>query len=100
LDGFIVLYDLARLAAKKLVSSIGGAIWCMTKNKSETKIVVGTEDGYVVMYEMQLDGLLFEKSFNKQDCMCNLFAQLAIFLPCFIHLFYFSSNLVDRLAQR
>jgi U3 small nucleolar RNA-associated protein 4 len=69
LDGFIVLYDLARLTAKKLVSSIGGAIWCITKNKSETKIAVGTEDGYVVLYEMQIDGILFEKSLNKQDCM-------------------------------
>ncbi|RNA01589.1 Cirhin [Brachionus plicatilis] len=67
LDGFIVLYDLARLTAKKLVPSIGGAIWCMNKNKSETKIVVGTEDGYVVMYEVQIDGILFEKSFNKLD---------------------------------
>jgi hypothetical protein len=50
------------------VPSIGGAVWCMTKNKSETKIVVGTEDGYVVIYEIQIDGILFEKSLNKQDC--------------------------------
>ncbi len=67
LDGFIVLYDLARLTPKKLVPSIGGAIWCMTRNKSETKIAVGTEDGYVVLYEIQIDGVIFEKSFNKQD---------------------------------
>ena len=67
LDGFIVLYDTARLTAKKLVPSIGGAIWCMTRNKSETKIAVGTEDGYVVLYEIQMDGVIFEKSFNKQD---------------------------------
>jgi U3 small nucleolar RNA-associated protein 4 len=67
LDGFIVLYDLARLCAKKLVPSIGGAIWCMTRNKSETKIAVGTEDGYIVLYEIQIDGVIFEKSFNKQD---------------------------------
>jgi len=67
LDGFIVLYDLARLCAKKLVPSIGGAIWCMTRNKSETKIAVGTEDGYVVVYEIQIDDVIFEKSFNKQD---------------------------------
>ena len=67
LDGFMVLYDLARLTAKKLVPSIGGAIWCMTKNKSETKVAVGTEDGCVVLYEITLDGVLFEKSFNKQD---------------------------------
>lgn len=67
LDGFIVLYDVARLTAKKLVPSIGGAIWCMTRNKSENKIAVGTEDGYVVLYEIQIDGVIFEKSFNKQD---------------------------------
>ena len=67
LDGFIVLYDLARLTARKLVPSIGGAIWCMTRNKSETKIAVGTEDGYIVLYEIQIDGILFDKSFNKQD---------------------------------
>lgn len=68
LDGYIVIYDLARLTPKKLVASVGGAIWCMTKNKSETKIVIGTEDGYVVIYEMQIDGVLFEKTLNKQDC--------------------------------
>lgn len=71
LDGYIVLYDLARLTAKKLVPSIGGAIWCIAKNKSETKIVVGTEGGYVVIYEMQVDGILFEKTLNKQDCELN-----------------------------
>lgn len=68
LDGFIVLYDLARLTARKLVPSVGGAIWCMTRNKSETKIAVGTEDGYIVLYEIQIDGILFEKTLNKQDC--------------------------------
>lgn len=66
-----MLYDLARLTAKKLVPSIGGAIWCIAKNKSETKIVVGTEEGYVVIYEMQMDGILFEKSLNKQDSECR-----------------------------
>ena len=71
LDGYIFLYDLARLTAKKLVPSIGGAIWCIAKNKSETKIVVGTEGGYVVIYEMQVDGILFEKTLNKQDCELN-----------------------------
>jgi hypothetical protein len=40
----------------------------MTKNKSETKVAIGTEDGYVALYEMSPDGLEFEKSFNKQDC--------------------------------
>ena len=67
-NGFIVMYDLARLTAKKLVLSIGGAIWCATRNKSETKIAIGTENGYVVLYEMQTDGITFERHFNKQDC--------------------------------
>ena len=40
----------------------------MTRNRSETRIVVGTEDGYIVLYEIQIDGILFDKSFNKQDC--------------------------------
>ncbi len=40
----------------------------MTRNKSETKIAVGTEDGYVVLFEIQIDGILFDKSFNKLDC--------------------------------
>lgn len=44
----------------------------MTRNKSETKIAIGTEDGYVVLYEIQIDGVLFEKSFNKQDSEYNL----------------------------
>ena len=67
-NGFIVLYDLARLTPKKLMPSVGGAIWCATRNKSETKIAIGTESGYVVLYELQSDGISLEKLFNKQDC--------------------------------
>lgn len=67
LDGFIIMYNLSELKPKKLTSSVGGAIWCMCRNKSETKIAVGTEDGYVNIFEMTSDGILFEKSFNKQD---------------------------------
>ena len=85
LDGFIVLYDLARLTAKKLVPSIGGAIWCMTRNKSETKIAVGTEDGYVVLFDIQSDGLLFDKSLNKQDCKIAL-SLSPPFLLCLLHI--------------
>jgi U3 small nucleolar RNA-associated protein 4 len=84
LDGFIVLYDLSRLTAKKLYPSIGGAIWCMTRNKSETRIAIGTEDGYVVLYEMMIDGVLFEKTFNKQDSNHSFF-----FVPFFFkEIFY------------
>ena len=71
---------MARLTAKKLVPSIGGAIWCMTRNKSETKIVVGTEDGYVVLFDIQIDGILFDKSFNKQDCKYKIIILLYKFI--------------------
>lgn len=56
-----------------MYQSIGGAIWCMTRNKSETRIAIGTEDGYVVLYEIQIDGVLFEKTFNKQDSKNKIF---------------------------
>ncbi len=39
----------------------------MTKNKLETKIAIGTEDGYIAIYEMTSDGPTYEKLFNKQD---------------------------------
>ncbi len=94
LDGFIVLYDLAKLSPKKLIPSIGGAIWSMTKNKSETKVAIGTEDGYIALYEMNSDGLEFEKSFNKQDCKNFKFVK-NISRKFF---FFSSSNFINCLA--
>jgi U3 small nucleolar RNA-associated protein 4 len=67
LDGFIIVYNLSELKPKNLTSSVGGAIWCMCRNKSETKIAIGTEDGYVNIFEMSSDGILYDRSFNKQD---------------------------------
>ncbi len=86
---------MAKLSPKKLIPSIGGAIWSMTKNKSETKVAIGTEDGYVALYEMSPDGLEFEKSFNKQDCKQFFFNQY--FLKIFI-LISFSTYSIDCLA--
>ena len=82
LDGFIVLYDLAKLNVKTITSSVGGAIWCMTRNKSETKIAIGTEDGYIAIYEMNADGLSYEKLFNKQEGNFLPVLEMVLFTKC------------------
>ena len=72
----------------------------MTKNKSETKIAIGTEDGYIALFEMNSDGLDFEKSFTKQYCMHKMLFQATRFSLLIRFFYMFSENINHCLAQR
>lgn len=45
----------------------GGAAWCLDVNKQQDCIAVGTEDGYLNIYNVTDEGTIFEKIFDKQE---------------------------------
>ncbi|XP_070574797.1 U3 small nucleolar RNA-associated protein 4 homolog [Ptychodera flava] len=65
--GDITEYDLRKIAPKVSVDSIGGAVWCMTVNKSKTHIAAGMEDGCVRLFEITESGLMYDRALSKQD---------------------------------
>ncbi|XP_077982940.1 U3 small nucleolar RNA-associated protein 4 homolog [Glandiceps talaboti] len=67
LHGDITEYDLKKIAPKVSIDSIGGAVWCMTVNKSKTHIAAGMEDGCIRLFEITDTGLMFDRALNKQD---------------------------------
>ena len=46
---------------------IEGAAWCMKYNKSRNKLAIGTEEGFVCIFDVTPDGLNFDKILDKQE---------------------------------
>lgn len=67
LNGSVIEYDLKRHSIKYKTSVTGGAAWCMDVNPQQTKIAVGTEDGYVNLFTVAEDSLIYERIFDKQN---------------------------------
>ena len=44
-----------------------GAAWCMKYNEIRHKLAVGTEEGFVCIFDVVKDGLCFDKIFDKQE---------------------------------
>ncbi|CAF0875428.1 unnamed protein product [Didymodactylos carnosus] len=55
LDGQLILYDHLTYRQLKVTNTIGGSIWCINKQRKKEKhdrIAIGTELGYVSIYEI------------------------------------------------
>ena len=50
-----------------LILFIEGAAWCMKYNKSRNKLAIGTEEGFVCIFDVTPDGLNFDKILDKQE---------------------------------
>jgi len=44
-----------------------GAAWCMKYNRSRNKLAIGTEEGFVCIFDVTSDGLSFDKILDKQE---------------------------------
>lgn len=66
LHGTIVEYDLSTLGIKHEVTVIGGSAWCMDVNHEKSSLAVGTEDGYINIFVVQKDKLIYDRIFDKQ----------------------------------
>ncbi|CAH0547966.1 unnamed protein product [Brassicogethes aeneus] len=66
LHGFLVEYDLYKLEVKQKTTVTGEAAFCMDSN-SKNEIAVGTEQGYLNVFNVDNDEIIFEKFLDKQE---------------------------------
>ncbi|KAL0822494.1 hypothetical protein ABMA28_004548 [Loxostege sticticalis] len=75
LGGALVEWDLDKLNVKHTVLLTGYAAWCLDVNSSNSLVAVGTEQGYVNLYSVENDEIMYKKLFDKQEgrIMCCKF---------------------------
>ncbi|XP_011497017.1 PREDICTED: cirhin [Ceratosolen solmsi marchali] len=66
LSAMIIEYDLTAMNIKNEVAVTGGAAWCMDINPDQNRLAVGTEDGYINIFFVTNETLMYEKFFDKQ----------------------------------
>lgn len=67
LHGFLIEYNLQKLAIEKRLVVTGEAAFCLDINKTNTLIAVGTEQGYLNIFKVNEDEILFDRFFDKQE---------------------------------
>lgn len=67
LHGFIVEYDLFRLDHRTLASVTGEAAFSLDICVNKSQLAVGTEQGYVNIFNINDDGVIFDKFLDKQE---------------------------------
>ncbi|XP_041987388.1 U3 small nucleolar RNA-associated protein 4 homolog [Aricia agestis] len=75
LSGALIEWDLDTLAIKTNVVLTGYAAWCLDVNSDNTLVAVGTEQGYLNLYSVENDEIVYKKIFDKQEgrIMCCKF---------------------------
>ncbi|CAK1586130.1 unnamed protein product [Parnassius mnemosyne] len=75
LGGALLEWDLNTLSIKNTVILTGYAAWCLDVNQSDTLVAVGTEQGYINLYSVENDEIVYKKLFDKQEgrIMCCKF---------------------------
>jgi U3 small nucleolar RNA-associated protein 4 len=67
LHGLVLEHDLSAHCTKHQFAVTSGPAWCMQYHKGRNRIAVGTEEGYVCLFEVTEDGLLYDKVLDKQE---------------------------------
>lgn len=75
LGGTLLEWDLEILSVKATIMLTGYAAWCLDVNSTNTLVAVGTEQGYVNLYSVENDEIVYKKIFDKQEgrIMCCKF---------------------------
>lgn len=75
LGGALVEWDTEKLCVKSTVILTGYAAWCLDVNSANTVVAVGTEQGYVNLYSVENNEIVYMKLFDKQEgrIMCCKF---------------------------
>ncbi|KAM3966216.1 UTP4 small subunit processome component l(3)72Dn [Aphomia sociella] len=75
LGGALVEWDLNKLSLKNTTLLTGYAAWCLDVNSANTIVAVGTEQGYVNLYNVENNEINYLKLFDKQEgrIMCCKF---------------------------
>ncbi|XP_057664279.1 U3 small nucleolar RNA-associated protein 4 homolog [Diorhabda carinulata] len=67
LHGLLVEYNLSKLSLENRWAVTGEAAFCLDVNKTNTKIAIGTEQGYLNIFTVKEDGIYFKKFLDKQE---------------------------------
>lgn len=67
LGGALIEWNLDTLTLKTTVLLTGYAAWCLDVNSDNTLVAVGTEQGYVNLYNVEHDQITYKKIFDKQE---------------------------------
>lgn len=78
LGGALVEWDLEKLRVKNSVLLTGYAAWCLDVSPDNTTVAVGTEQGYVNLYNVENNEIVYKKLFDKQEgrILCCKFNKL------------------------
>ena len=67
LHGLVLEHDLHSLATRNQFAVTSGPAWCMQYNAARNRLAVGTEEGYVCLFEVTEDGLSHDRVLDKQE---------------------------------
>lgn len=67
LGGALVEWDLDKLVLKTTVLLTGYAAWCLDVNTQSHLVAVGTEQGYINLYSVDNNEIVYKKLFDKQE---------------------------------
>ncbi|XP_028130689.2 U3 small nucleolar RNA-associated protein 4 homolog [Diabrotica virgifera virgifera] len=75
LHGLLIQYNLSKLCIENRWAVTGEAAHCLDINNTNSKIAIGTEQGYLNIFSVNKDGVYFEKFLDKQEgrIMCLKF---------------------------
>lgn len=68
LTGELIEWDLQTLQSKRKLLLTGNAAWCVDVNKQNTNIVIGTDSGYINVFDVSIaDEVNYVKVFDRQE---------------------------------
>ncbi|XP_026738106.1 U3 small nucleolar RNA-associated protein 4 homolog [Trichoplusia ni] len=67
LGGALIEWNLDTLTLKTTVLLTGYAAWCLDVNSDNTLVAIGTEQGYVNLFSVEHDQIIYKKLFDKQE---------------------------------
>uniref|UniRef100_T1J505 Uncharacterized protein n=1 Tax=Strigamia maritima TaxID=126957 RepID=T1J505_STRMM len=67
LQGDLTEYDLLRLCPKKSIYATPSACWCMDVNSVHTLLAIGTEEGYICLFDVDNKEAEYERALDKQE---------------------------------
>ncbi|XP_064106148.1 U3 small nucleolar RNA-associated protein 4 homolog [Macrobrachium nipponense] len=67
LHGYVLEYDLSLCTVKSKTAVTGGPTWCVALSPDKTKLAAGTEEGYVCLFDIFSNSLLYNKTLEKQE---------------------------------
>ncbi|VVC86764.1 unnamed protein product [Leptidea sinapis] len=67
LGGALIEWDLEKLCIKNTVILTGYEAWCLDVSEENTLVAIGTEQGYLNLYSVENNDIVYKKLFDKQE---------------------------------